>query len=153
MIIYHSREALTARLAGLLHVGSLGPRPDPVGAWPAVGAPEAYGAEGLFHLGADEQGHQVYAAGRASRPDVVDRVLHGLAELFAIDPASYLLVAVGPGHALADQPAVTLRRLGLGTLAARLEIHLLARRWPACLAAVERARRRVAERSGAARRA
>lgn len=151
MIIYHSREALTARLAGLLHVKRLERRIDPNRAWSAVRAPEAYGARGLWPLGADEGGHEVYAVGQASRPDVVDHVFHGLAEVFGIASTGYLLVAVGPGHAWIDLAVLGLRRLGLSGLASRLERRLLGHRWRGCLEAVERARRRAAERTGAHR--
>lgn len=151
MIIYHSREALPARLAGLLHVGRLDRRPDPRRAWSAVMAPEAYRAEGLWPLGADERGNQVYAVGRASRPDVVVRVFHGIAEVFAIAPTAYLLVDVGPCDAWGDLAVIGLRRLGVSGLAAWLEQRFLAWRWRPCLEAVERARQRAAERIGAHR--
>lgn len=148
MIIYHSREALTARLAGLLHVGALGPQPDPARAWAVLQAPPVHGAEGLWPLGLDPDGHEIYAVGRASRPDVVDRVFHGVAEVFAIAPTTYLLVDVGPRQAWGDLLLVSLRRVGLDGIARGLEERLLARRWRACRAAVARARQRAAERSG-----
>jgi hypothetical protein len=146
LILYHSREALTARLAALMHTGRLGQRPDPTLAWEAIAAPQAYRAEGLWPAGADRWGQAVYAVGRASRPDVVDRVFHGLAEVFGIDPGAYLLVDVGPVQAWGDLALIGLRRLGLSRLARRLELRLLERRWPACHAAVERARFRIGER-------
>lgn len=146
MIIFHSREALTARLAALLYVGRLGRAAGAERAWEAVAAPGAYQAEGLWEAGRGPWGEPVFAVGRASRPEVVDRVFHGLAEVFGIAPASYLLVNVGPVQAWPDLLVVALRRLGLGGLARSLELSLLARRWPACLAAVRRARVRTAER-------
>lgn len=108
-----------------------------------MGAPEAHRAEGLWSPGLDRQGHRVCALGRASRPEVVDRVFRGLAELFSIEAGSYLLVDAGPGQAWGELPAVALRRLGLGGLARRLERRLLARRWAGCLRAVARARSRA----------
>lgn len=158
MIIYHSREALTARLAALIHVGRLGAEVDPAAAWSAIDVEDAHGAEGLWLAGhgawssrdgSSADGAQawpsgqtipVYAAGRLSRPDVVERAFNGTADLFEVESRSYKLVAVGPSHGWGDLVHLGLRRLGLAGWARRLELRLLATRWPGCLAAVKRVR-------------
>lgn len=142
LIIYHSREALTARQAGLLHMGWL-PSPDDgqAGAahtWWVVGAGDAYRAEGLWPLGLDRQGNQVYAVGRVSRPDVVGRAFRGVSELFGVDPTTYMLTEVGPDQAWGDLVVMGLDRLGLRTLARRLERRVLQARWGDCTQAVAR---------------
>lgn len=146
MIIFHSREALTARVAALLYVGRLPLEATPAQTWTAIRAWEAYRWEGLWSVGQDRWGEPVYAVGRASRPDVVDRVFHGLAGVFGIEPDSYLLINVGPVQAWPDLAFVGLRRTGLGALARRFERDLIGRRWPVCLEAVEHARFRSSER-------
>jgi len=83
-----------------MHAGVLPPaRPDPHRAWEAVDAVHAYGETGLWPAGRGPDGDAVFAVGRASRSDVAERVLAGVAELFAIPPQSYRLVSVGPDQA------------------------------------------------------
>ena len=143
LIIYHSREALTARLAGLLHAGRLPPAPNPAQAWEAAEAAGAYAGAGLWRAGEGLRGESVFAVGRASRPEVVARVFQGLAALFGIDARRYLLVSVGPDQAYDDLGVIALRRVGLHRLARRVEEGLIARRWPAAAAAAAEGRRKA----------
>lgn len=139
MIIYHSREALTARLAALLHVGRLRPAATPAEAWALVEPAHAYRAAGLWRAGVDREGRPVCAVGRASRADVTERAFHGLARLFGIAPDRYRLIGVGPDLAWGDPLLIGLRLAGLTPLARPFEIRLLQRRWATCQRAVAEA--------------
>lgn len=139
MIIYHSREALSARLAALLHAGQLGADPELPKAQALINPPEAYRFTGLWLAGRDAAGRPIYAVGHASRPEVVERVFAGLAALFAIDPASYRLVAVGPQRAWGELALSAFHQVGLSGVARPLERLLLARRWRPCREVVIRA--------------
>ncbi len=136
MIIYHSREALTARLAALIHAGRISDRAEPNVVWKEAEVEDAYRTVGLWQAGLDLRGRPVCAVGRSSRPDVAERAFCGLARVFGISPDRFLLVDVGPDEAWGDLLLLGLRQFGLIDLAHSLEIRLLRRRWRECQAAV-----------------
>jgi len=55
---------------------------------------ETYQHGHIFFMGTDEAGHEVYVAARRSRPDVLERVFTGLADIFNIPGYTYMLVNV-----------------------------------------------------------
>lgn len=131
MIIYHSRGAYPGRLAAAIHVGLLPPEPPPdlAGALAQLGGPEAMQAEGLWAAGTDSQGRRVYALGRASRPDVVERVFHSLARLAGIPGDCFALRSAGRPVAWNDLKVRALRMLGLTGAADRAVLQGLHRAW------------------------
>ncbi|MDF2630266.1 MAG: hypothetical protein K0R39_4097 [Symbiobacteriaceae bacterium] len=134
MIIYHSRGAYPGRLAAAIAAGLLPPEPPPgradlAAALAALGGPGAMQAEGLWAAGMDRQGRRIYALGRASRPDVVERAFASLAGLAGLAPGCFALQAVGRPVAWNDLLARVLQFLRLQGAADRVRLAGLRRAW------------------------
>jgi hypothetical protein len=147
-VIYHSRDPFPARQAAAMHVGALSETPPATDAGLEVararlGGDSALTQPGLWLADTDALGRQVFALGCASRPDVVWRAFHGLADLFAIPHDRFVLQHVGRAVAWADLKVKALRRLGLDALARRVERLDLLRSWACARQAVAEVRARL----------
>lgn len=146
LIIYHSRDPFPARLAAALQEGGVpeGPPSDLEPVRQGLGGDEATKAKGLWQAGQTADGLRICALGRASRPDVIHRAFHSVADAFGINNGEFLLQSVGGPVAWADMKARALRFLGLHGLARAVERKALRDIWPEARGAVESARRRMA---------
>jgi len=98
-IIYHCYGgAHSSVTAASIHLGLLPADclPDRETFWriPLYDRQEADEHGHIFFMGVDEAGNGVYLAARRSRPEVLENIFRGLAEIFNIPPEDYLLVNV-----------------------------------------------------------
>jgi hypothetical protein len=149
LVIYHSRGSLPARQAAAFHMGWL-PEVAPGGdaglqqVYDLLGGAAVLKSEGLWAVGQDRRGRRVCAFGRASRPDVVYRAFHGMADIFGLEKHSFLLQNVGPGVAWQDLQRNALARLGMEAAAHAVEMRTLREGWAQAQAAVAQVAERLA---------